>query len=167
MSRGQITWNYLAANVYDQLLWEEVKGKYGSIAISYAVYSNAVTATVQVKLINGDNENPASICGVISASNTLSSGFIELFNTKDGHFVDVKPLEVIPLLRSVVVVPLTSSIKVFANLWHHEWLSIYTVDPIAQGSITFEAATSFCNAGRISGRYGEVEVMVTWSSSSD
>ncbi|XP_078169452.1 60 kDa jasmonate-induced protein-like [Carex rostrata] len=163
VSRGQMPWNYFSINVYDQPLSAEVKGQYGSIGVSYAVYSNAVTATVQVTLINGDNENPANVYGTINAFNTLSNGTIALFNKNNKNYVDIKPLQLIPMLRSVVVVPLTSSIKVVADLWDQDTSS--ADDPIAQGSVTFAAANSGSNVGKISGTYGVVQVNVTWSSS--
>jgi hypothetical protein len=163
VSKGKKIWNYFANNKYDQPLSAVVKGQYGSITISCAVYSDAVMVTVQVTLINGDNENPTNVYGTLNASNTLSNGAISLFNKKSNQYVDIKPLQVIPLLRSVVVVPLTSSIKVVADLWDYD--STSSDDPIAQGSITFVAAVSGSNTGRISGKYGVVEVKVTWSSS--
>lgn len=156
VSRGQITWNYFADNVYNQPLREEVKGKYGSIAVSYAVYNNAVTATVQVTLIKG-------VYRTIKAFNTLSNETITLFNKNNKNYVDIKPQQQIPLLRSVVVVPLTSSIKVVADLSNQD--SSSSNDPIAQGSVTFAAAALGSNTGRINGKYGVVEVKVTWSSS--
>ncbi|KAJ1704638.1 hypothetical protein LUZ63_004417 [Rhynchospora breviuscula] len=163
VSKGQIVWNYFADNIYDQPVSQVVKGMFGSIAVSYAVYSDAVTATMQVMLINGDNENPANVYGTLKATNIVSNGLIILFNKKSNEYVDIKPQQLIPLLRSVVVVPLTSSIQVIADLWDQDTSS--ADDPIAQGNVTFAAAASGSNVGRISGKFGVVEVNVTWSSS--
>jgi hypothetical protein len=162
VSRGQITWNYYENNVYNQPLSAKVKGKYGSIAVGYAVYSNAVTATVQVTLINGDNEDPANVYGKIEASNTFSNEGITIFNKTDKECVNIRPGEMIPLLRSMVVVPLNSSIKVVADLWDQDTLS--PNDSIAKGSVTLAAADSGSNTGTITGKYGSVEVKITWSS---
>jgi hypothetical protein len=162
VSRGQITWNYYENNVYNQTLYREVKGEYGSIAVCYAVYSNAVTATVQVTLINGDDEDPANVYGLIIASNTFSRQAITLFNKTDKEYVDVRPGEMIPLLRSVVVIPLNSSIKVAADLWDQDTFS--PDDSIAKGSVTLAAADSGSSTGTITGKYGSVLVKITWSS---
>ncbi|KAJ1693250.1 hypothetical protein LUZ63_009948 [Rhynchospora breviuscula] len=153
VSKGQIVWNYFADNIYDQPVSQVVKGMFGSIAVSYAV-----TATVQVKLINGDNENPANVYGTLKATNIVSNGLIILFNKKSNEYVDIKPQQLIPLLRSVVVVPLTSSIQVIADLWDQDTSS--ADDPIAQGNVTFAAAASGSNIGKISGKFGVVEVNV-------
>ncbi|KAJ4798007.1 rRNA N-glycosidase [Rhynchospora pubera] len=163
VSKGQIVWNYFADNIYDQPVSQVVKGMFGSISVSYAVYSEAVTATVQVKLTNGDDEDPANVYGTLKATNIVSNGLIILFNKKSNEYVDIKPQQLIPLLRSVVVVPLTSSIQVIADLWDQDTSS--ADDPIAQGNVTFTAAASGSNVGRITGKYGVVEVNVTWSSS--
>jgi hypothetical protein len=162
VSRGQITWNYYENNVYNQPLCREVKGKYGSIAVCYAVYSNAVTATVYVALINGDDEDPTNVYGKIEASNTFSHEAITIFNKTDKEYVAVRPGDKITLLRSVVVVPLNSSIKVVADLWDHDMLS--PDDSIAKGSVTIAAADSGSNIRTITGKYGSVQVTVTWSS---
>ncbi|KAJ3674627.1 hypothetical protein LUZ60_005243 [Juncus effusus] len=164
VGKGQIGWNYYdVSNVYNQPISEVIKGQYGSVAIGYAVFTNAVAAIVQVTLVNGDGENPANVYGTIKSATSAVPTYINLFNrVVNKNYVDVKPQTLIPLNRSVVVVPLGSSLKIVADLWDYDTLS--SDDAIAQGSATFLAQNTGDVTSSIKGQYGEISVKISWSS---
>lgn len=131
-------------------------------SVDQDVVSDSVPATVEVTMINGDNENPVCVYGNIRAINTLNKETTTLFNKDKTNYEEVKPLQPIPLLRSVVAVPLTSSIQVVADLWHYN--SVLADKSIAQGTLIFAGAASGSNTDKIYGNYGVIEVKVTWLS---
>ncbi|KAI8027926.1 hypothetical protein LOK49_LG02G02112 [Camellia lanceoleosa] len=162
VSSGQISWNvFNTTNEYDKPLYEYVPGKYGSVTVNYIVLSDAVEAIVEVTLINGDGENPVDVYRLITAHNGNFTNESVLFRKISNEYIDVKPGHPIPLSRSVVAIPQNSSLIVRANLMDHDSLS--PNDEIANGTTQFPAQLSGTSQKNISGKYGEIQVKVTWA----
>lgn len=166
VSKGQIEWSsYNSSNAYDVLLYEKFSGTFGMATIFYAVFSDAVQARVEVKLINGDDENPADVYGLLAVTNG-KPGFedneILLFQRSSSYHVDVQPQQLIPLARSLIAMPLNSELRVRAELYDHDsdWSSD---DEIAKGTVNFPAQLSGTSEKTISGKNGLVSVKVTWT----
>ncbi|XP_038970678.1 60 kDa jasmonate-induced protein-like [Phoenix dactylifera] len=160
VSRGQISWNaYDTTNEYDKALLSRVDGKYGSITVKYAVLSDAVAAILEVTLIDGDGEDPAEVYGGLAALNGL--GESELFRKGSDDYIEVRPGQRIPLLRSIVAVPLNSSLTVRALLYDHDTVS--HDDEIANGTAKFPVQLSGTSQEYISGKNGKIRVRVTWT----
>ncbi|XP_021727002.1 uncharacterized protein LOC110694144 [Chenopodium quinoa] len=68
------------------------------------MFSNNVQATLSVKLINGDGEDPAGVYGNINGRFGIGSQF-SLFAKQQSQRIEVRPGEFIPLSRSDVNVP--------------------------------------------------------------
>ncbi|XP_010940856.1 60 kDa jasmonate-induced protein-like [Elaeis guineensis] len=161
VSHGKISWNvFHTTNVYDKLLFHDVDGKYGSVTVSYAVLSDAAQATVEVTLINGDGEDPADVYGRLFARNGVGESV--LFWRKSDEDIEVSPGKHIPLSRSVVAVPLESSLIVRADLYDRD-RDASPDDEIAKGTAEFPAQLSGTSQKHISGQYGEIRVKVTWT----
>lgn len=165
VSKGEIAWSVydIYTNVYDKTLFEKVDGAYGSVNVVYGVLSNAVQAYVEVIMINGDEEDPADVYGSILAGSThpeFEKQELVLFHRDSGDYIKVGKGAVIPLLRSIVAVPLNSQLIVRANLLDHDTLS--PDDEIANGTKNFPAKLSGEVQDFINGRYGQIKVKVTW-----
>lgn len=163
ISNGQINWNVNdSKNKYEEPIFHQIDGAYGSATVVYAVLKNAVQANVEVTLIDGDGENPADVYGLIAASNTKIKRTFEsvLFRRNSGEYASVRPGRDIPLSRSIVAVPLDSSLIVRADLTDYD--TIGSDDEIAKGSATFPAQLSGTSEQKIYGKYGEIKVKVTW-----
>ncbi|XP_030538428.2 60 kDa jasmonate-induced protein-like [Rhodamnia argentea] len=156
--KGQISRNvYDINNVYDQLLQENVNGEKGSVTVKYAVFRDAVQAIVEVILSNGDGNNPAYVYGQITARNSNFTIESTLFQRTLDEKGTVRPGEPIPLSRSVVAVPLNSSLIVGGNLF------VSSEREIAKGTAEFPAQVSGTFEQDISGTYGRIRVKVTWT----
>lgn len=161
ISRGQIIWNpYDFTNVFDIVQTAEIKGQYGSAALDYVVMSNAAEATVNVVLINGDNEDPADVYGTIYAYNDSFANKIELFRRNKSNYVQVSPKDPIPLLRTALAVPMDTTLKIETQLWDYDTIS--PDDEIANGVAELQPEILISASQSIKGVYGEVEVRVTW-----
>lgn len=143
---------------HDVVKIRDVHGHYGSVTISYMVMTDGLYASIEVILINGDNEDPANVFGEIVVNN--GHGQSELFRKASNEYVDVSPLSPIPLSRSVVAVPTTDKLLVNAELWDYDTISAN--DEIARGSVEFTPRYKQSESLEISGAYGKVEVRVTW-----
>ncbi|KAF8395602.1 hypothetical protein HHK36_019552 [Tetracentron sinense] len=134
---GLIEWNS-TVNAINVPIYENVLGDhgFGSVRVSYIVFSDAVEATVEVTLIIGDEEVPAHVYGSISAGTCNSLEESVLFKKGSDH-IDARQL--IPLSRSLVAVPLNSVFIVRANLWDYKAISS---DVIARGTAEFIAQLS-------------------------
>ncbi|XP_048500904.2 uncharacterized protein LOC125497597 [Beta vulgaris subsp. vulgaris] len=98
-------------------------------------FSNNVQATISVKLINGDGEDPADVYGNISGRFGIGSQF-QLFNKSQSQYIEVRPGEFIPLERDEVVVPgEASELEITAYLMDYDTLS--SDDEIANGKAVF------------------------------
>ncbi|XP_008775611.2 60 kDa jasmonate-induced protein-like [Phoenix dactylifera] len=161
VSRGQISWNvYNTTNEYDEPLFCRVDGKNGQITVKYAVLSDAVAAILEVTLIDGDREDPAEVYGGLAALNGL--GESELFRKGSDDYIEVRPGQRIPLSRSMVAVPLYSSLTVRADLYDHD-SDPSPNDEIANGTAVFPARLDGTFAEEISGNDGKIQVKVTWT----
>lgn len=169
VSKGQISWNvYDTNNIYDEPLYEKINGRNGSATVVYGVFSDAVRATIEVTLINGDGESPADVYGLLVTSNSKFTGNYEsvlFWVTKEsGVSVEVRPGELIPLSRSIIAVPLNSDLRVRAHLYDRDSLpDISPDDEIANGTASFPAQFSGTLQQNISGKCGEIQVNVTWT----
>ena len=124
-------------------------------------FSNNVQATISVKLINGDGEDPADVYGNISGRFGIGSQFT-LFNKSQSQYIEVRPGEFIPLERDEVVVPgEASELEITAYLMDYDTLS--SDDEIANGKAVFLVKSAGESDKKpISGKYGSIEVNVVW-----
>ncbi|KAK6229982.1 hypothetical protein QUC31_002644 [Theobroma cacao] len=164
IAQGDIVWEPRTENItfanYDKRLEKVVYGEYGNVTVGFSVVRQALNATIDVLLINGDKESPADVYGTIKASQVIggSSTSLTLFEKSSSEYVQVRPHHSIPLTRSVVVVPMTSELTITTDLWDYDTIS--PDDPIAQGSEYFDAVVG-TQTKSIYGKYGEVQVSVT------
>ncbi|KAK9273157.1 hypothetical protein L1049_017964 [Liquidambar formosana] len=144
---------------FDKLLFEDVWGLFGGVILNYIVFSDAVEATLEFMLINGDEENPAKLYGGLTARNSKfvdDIAEIVLFRKTSREGIVGRPGQLIPLSRSLVAVPFDSSLIVEANLLDS------SNKVIAEGIAEFPAQLSGTAEKNISGKYGEIRVKVTW-----
>lgn len=162
----EISWDASEiGNVYDKPIFQKLDGNRGSVTVNYAVLRDAVAAKITVTLVEG-GESPANVYGQVYAHydnwenpNTTCL----LFNRSSGDYVDVRRWQTIPLLRSVVAVPLNGSLIVKASLYDHDTLS--GDDEIAEGAVQVPAKLSGTSLKQIQGEDGNsVEVTVNWTS---
>uniref|UniRef100_A0ACD5WGB8 Uncharacterized protein n=1 Tax=Avena sativa TaxID=4498 RepID=A0ACD5WGB8_AVESA len=168
ISKGQMTWNAheRPMSQYDTVNEYEMKGEHGSVKIYYAVITNAVVATLVVYLTNGDGESYPDLYGTMTAATSaIPSHEVTIFNTEQKKFHTMRAGDSIPLLRNTVVVPLGSSLKIYADLWDRDQLpDISPDDHIASGVAVFDASLTGTTNKVINGPCGLVTVHVTWSS---
>jgi hypothetical protein len=142
-----------------------VPGKHGSAEVSYAVLTNAVVATIEVLLIDGDGESVPDVYGTITATTEMAPGRLlkyDVFNRRPASkSVPVRAKTNIPLGRRVVAAVLGSPLRFEVDLWDKDSLS--HDDHIAAGSVDFQPRFQESNAQQITGPNGKVEVRVTWS----
>ncbi|KAI5557970.1 hypothetical protein BDE02_17G007700 [Populus trichocarpa] len=85
-----------------------------------------------------------------------------LFNRSSDDYVDVRRRQAIPLLRSVVAVPLNGSLIVKGSLYDYDTFS--GDDEIAKGAVEFPAQMSGTSSKPIQGEDGNyVTVTVYWT----
>lgn len=163
VSKGQVVWNahQKPESAYNTPKECTVEGGYGASAtIRYAVLTNAVVATVAVALPNG-RDLYGSIMGW---SSSLYQHKMPLFKTERRDCVSLHAGDAIPLLRTVVIVPLVSYLYVEADLWGRSVLADTSPDDhIADDKAWFNACLSAVQNKDISGPNGNVTVYVTWS----
>ncbi|OTA84419.1 hypothetical protein M434DRAFT_172717 [Hypoxylon sp. CO27-5] len=163
IAQGSISFNVFdPGNKYDENITRQVSGEYGSVTLNYVVLSNAAQALVEVVLIDGDGEDPADVYGNISADNGYAYyGEIELFRKARSEYIDVRPGAKIPLLRSAIAVPMTRSLRIKALLYDYDTIS--PDDEIANGVAVFDPLILQSENKYITGKYGKIEVRVTWN----
>uniref|UniRef100_A0A6M2EHG6 rRNA N-glycosylase n=1 Tax=Populus davidiana TaxID=266767 RepID=A0A6M2EHG6_9ROSI len=151
-------------NVYDKPIFQELVGKNGSVTVNYAVLRNAVAARITVTMEEG-GESTANVYGQVYAHYDNwedPKTTCLLFNRSSDDYVDVRRWQAIPLLRSVVAVPLNGSLIVKASLYDHDTFS--GDDEIAKGAVEFPAQMSGTSFKQIQGEDGNyVTVTVYWS----
>ncbi|KAI1084836.1 ribosome-inactivating protein [Whalleya microplaca] len=161
ISRGQFAWNvYDHTNILDTLRAETITGDNGSVAMNYAVMSNAAEALIEIILVEGDGEDTANVYGRIHARNFSFAGEIDLFRRSDSDHVNVKPNQRIPLLRSALAIPMDGTLSISASLFDHDVFS--PDDEIAQGFAEFEPQISTSVFKVIEGKHGKIDVRVSW-----
>ncbi|KAI1359398.1 ribosome-inactivating protein [Xylaria arbuscula] len=148
-----------AHNTWDQPITQRVSGPSGWATVEYIVLSNTAQATVQVILVNGDNEDPADIYGTIKAR----TGFGEfvIFDRSAGEHVDVSPNAPIPIDKSVFAVALSQHLEIDVSLFDHDDDPSFD-DEIAKGIAKFDVDIMKSGAQSITGASGEISVRVTW-----
>ena len=162
VSSGMIQWNvYDHTKRYDEILNSTISGDHGSAMLSYVVMNNAAEAAVEIILINGDGANPAHVYGSIDFQNSSFDQKIDLFSRSENDSVDVRPGDHISLLRTNMAVPMDATVTIGACLWHHDALS--SEIEIAKGTAEFRPVISTSAREFIEGRYGKIEVRVSWS----
>uniref|UniRef100_A0A803LJ85 DUF6598 domain-containing protein n=1 Tax=Chenopodium quinoa TaxID=63459 RepID=A0A803LJ85_CHEQI len=121
------------------------------------MFSNNVQATLSVKLINGDGEDPADVYGNINGRFGIGSQF-SLFNKQQSQRIEVRPGEFIPLSRSDVNVPEEArEMEIEAYLMDYD--SVSPDDEIANGKAVFLVkASGESDKKTITGKYGSIEV---------
>lgn len=157
------TWNFLdLEKKLDTIVAQGVGNDRGNASLIYAVLANAVAATFDIKLVDGNGENPAYVYGTITArTGDFQNERIVLFEKKNSHdYVSVKPGESIPLLRSAMAVTVRDIIYIEANLWHHN--SILADKEIANGKANYSATMSAINSGTSNRQIGGINVIVQW-----
>ncbi|KMS95649.1 hypothetical protein BVRB_006240 [Beta vulgaris subsp. vulgaris] len=124
-------------------------------------FSNNVQATISVKLINGDGEDPADVYGRIAGRFGIGSEFV-LFDKSQSQRIEVRPEEFIPLERDEVVVPAEASeLEITAHLMDYDTIS--PDDEIANGKAVFLVKSAGQSDKKpIAGQYGSIEVNVVW-----
>ncbi|KAI9082873.1 hypothetical protein K1719_035203 [Acacia pycnantha] len=156
-------------NEYDKLITSEVFSSIGSVTINYAVFENAVAARVVVNLEEG-GEATTEVYGHVSARYDKQWGMeptatCMLFNRTSDDYVEVNRWQNIPLLRSLVAVPMNHSLKVTAKLYDYDPIS--ADDLIANGTVDFPVPESLPDIST-QDIYGEdgnrVTVSIHWSS---
>ncbi|KAJ6420666.1 hypothetical protein OIU84_028091 [Salix udensis] len=152
-------------NVYDKPIFQDLVGKNGSVTVNYAVLRNAVAARIFVTLEQGGESTP-NVYGQVYAHydnwEDDPKTTCLLFNRSSDDYVDVRLGQAIPLLRSVVAVPLDGSLIVKASLYDHDTLS--GDDEIAKGAVEFPAQMSGTSSEEIKGEDGNyVRVTVYWT----
>ncbi|KAJ4865675.1 hypothetical protein T069G_02205 [Trichoderma breve] len=158
--QGTIRWNaYSHFSEYKKKHIQLVTGKYGRATVSYAVMRDALAATIEITLINGDNENPTDIYGSITTCNGL--GESEPFQKTKKTSIKVRPKDLIKLSRCVVAVPTDDKLKVKADLYDHDPIS--SDEHLMDGYGTFTPLWNQCHQQTITGPHGEVQIRVTWS----
>lgn len=119
-------------------------------------------AKISVKLINGDDENPADVYGLISGRYGIHSEYI-LFYRPARHYIDIKPGANIPLTMSELLLPeKTITLEIKAYLMDYDFFSYD--DEIANGKVIFLVkAAGETDTKIIVGKYGSIEVNVLWA----
>ncbi|KAL2163818.1 hypothetical protein VTH06DRAFT_5877 [Thermothelomyces fergusii] len=138
---------------YDAINDRDITVNGVSLTVSYIALADALYAQIDVVLVDGHGKNPASVYGTITTYNTR--GQSELFRRQSGEPVSVRPQSSIPLSRTVVAVPTRGVLRLDAHLWDHN-------DEIAAGSVEFQPQYKKSQKNDISGKYGKVEVKVSW-----
>jgi hypothetical protein len=173
VSRGEVVWiprNALSSES-DVATKAKVPGKYGSVEVSYAVVTNAVVAKMEVLLIDGDGESKPDVYGTITASTMMMGPAgnpldYDLFRRERSDQISVPKNTNIPLLRKVITAVWGKPLIVNVDLWDKDSFPDPSPDDqIAKGSVSFEfqPQEGYIQAKQIIGRFGKVEVHVTWS----
>ncbi|XP_078159082.1 uncharacterized protein LOC144554637 [Carex rostrata] len=130
------------------------------LKVQMVAYSNAILANVEFKLRKRSKKNHTrtyNIHGRIFASNSQSPDVkILLFDKYDDESIQVGHGDVIPLMRSMIAVPLNTSLKFGVHL---TLLSAFFL------CCEFMACKDYgVDIKSMSGKYGKIEVAVTWES---
>ncbi|OAA50748.1 Ribosome-inactivating protein [Beauveria brongniartii RCEF 3172] len=161
ISQDQISWNvYDPSNKYDVPIQKPINGAYGKAMVDYVVMSSAAEALVEVVMIDGDQEDPADVFGTVR----VHSKFVQrhLFSKADNEYIDVRPGGKIPLSRAVMAVSMDDTLEVNVDLTDHD-SDASPNDKIAAGLARLKPQVLRSAKETILGKYGKVEVRVTWS----
>ncbi|XP_078159091.1 uncharacterized protein LOC144554642 [Carex rostrata] len=161
---GFIDWFGMYSKQQMKLLnsWQylDLKENKAWLKVHMVAYSNAILANVEFKLrkrSKKNHPNKYSIHGMIYASNSKSPDVeILLFDKNNDESIEVCHGDVIPLMRSMIAVPLNTCLEFGVHL---PLLSNYFL------TCEFMACKDYgVDVKRMSGKYGMIEVAVTWES---
>lgn len=122
--------------------------------VTYALLSNAVEAIVEVKL-HQQREN--TFYGRIIARSYLGEVVLFESNNESMHIGSSQEPTTIPLSRSVLAVPLDSSLQIEVDLQNH------SNGKIVKGLATCQADLNNYHVLHLDGEDGQVDVKITWS----
>ncbi|XP_062201344.1 60 kDa jasmonate-induced protein-like isoform X2 [Phragmites australis] len=155
---GTLSWDCYddgANAVYDVPLTWPISTAHGPVEVTYAVLTNAVEATVQVRLLLVA-EAGTFIHGKVTARSKAFDVASVLFSHDSEDKVAIASDDsTVPLSRSVVAVPLNSPLEVEA--------SFHTPEGIVRGKFELYPELSGEHVKSVFTEHGEIEVKVTWS----
>ncbi|CAM0885665.1 unnamed protein product [Alopecurus aequalis] len=155
--KDQITLDvYNKATKYDQAVTKVVNTSRDDVhaEVTYALLSNAVEAIVEVKLALEQDE---PVYGKIIARSTLGNVLLFESNEENTCIRSSKGVTIIPLTRSVLAMPLTSSLTIEMDL--HDHLNV----EIVKGAQECKPDLDIEHVLHFPGKNGQVDVKITWS----
>ncbi|XP_078157326.1 uncharacterized protein LOC144553085 [Carex rostrata] len=168
--KGFIDWFGMYSKQQMKLLncpqYRGLRGNKALLKVHMVAYSHAILANVEFKLKKCSKKNHTStynIHGEIFASNSKNIANIKnrdfkimLFDKNDDESIQVGHGDLIPLMRSMIAVPLNTCLKFRAHLplLSDEFLSCEIMACKDYG----------VDVKSMSGKYGKIEVAVTWES---
>jgi hypothetical protein len=156
--KDQITLDlYNTATKYDQAVTKVVNTFRDDVhaEVTYALLSNAVEAIVEVKLAP-ERDDPV-LYGKIIARSTLGNVVLFESNEENTCIRSSKGLNIIPLTRSVLAMPLASSLTIEMDL--HDHLNV----EIVKGAQECKPDLDSEHVLHFAGKNGQVDVKITWS----
>ncbi|KAJ4807164.1 rRNA N-glycosidase [Rhynchospora pubera] len=142
----------------DHWLNDEIRGKKGSVLVTYAVMSRACLAELDVTL-SESIEVPLRIHGnIVVYINTMKYLRYSVFSKESNDCSTINPLDHIPLSRSLFCCPHGSPLVVKVDLWNSD-----TGKPLARGALLFPLEYY----GELVGTLGDqnmnmIQVKVNW-----
>ncbi|KAJ1689995.1 hypothetical protein LUZ63_014150 [Rhynchospora breviuscula] len=131
LCKGFVHWNP-NEDCSDVWLDHEIPGKNGSVLVTYGVMSYACLAELDVKL-SESIETPLRIYGdIVVYIDNMQYLRYSVFSKMRHDCSTIKPLDCIPLSRSLFCCPCSSSLVVKVNLWNSD-----TGKPLARGALLF------------------------------
>lgn len=126
--------------------------------VTYALVSNGVEAIVEVKLHQRRRDNNTFYGRIMACSYLGEVVLFETDNEKSTLLIGSSSQEpkIIPLARSVLAVPLDSSLQIEVDLWNH------SNDKIVKGLVTCQAHLNSNHVVHLDGDNGQVDVKITW-----
>ncbi|KAJ1689164.1 hypothetical protein LUZ63_013319 [Rhynchospora breviuscula] len=140
----------------DRWLTDEIRGKKGSVHVTYAVMSRAYLAELDVIL---SESIPLKIHGdIVVYIDNMQYLRYSVFSKKSHDCSTIKPLDRIPLSRSLFCCPYGSSLVVKVDLWNSD-----SAKPLARGALLFPLEYF----GELVGKLGDqnmnmIQVKVNW-----
>ncbi|KAJ4730765.1 rRNA N-glycosidase [Rhynchospora pubera] len=142
----------------DRWLTDEIRGKKGSVHVTYAVMSRACLAELDV-MLSESIETPLRIHGdIVVYIDNMQYLRYSVFSKKSHDCSTIKPPDRIPLSRSLFCCPHGSSLVVKVDLWNSD-----TSKPLARGALLFPLEYF----GELVGKLGDqdmnmIQVKVNW-----
>ncbi|KAJ4787209.1 rRNA N-glycosidase [Rhynchospora pubera] len=136
-------------------LTDEIRGKKGSVRVTYAVMSRAYLAELDVIL---SESIPLKIHGdIVVYIDNMQYLRYSVFGKKSHDCCTIKPLGRIPLSRSLFCCPYGSSLVVKVDLWNSD-----TAKPLARGALLFPLEYFGELVGKLGDQINMVQVKVNW-----
>ncbi|KAJ4771778.1 rRNA N-glycosidase [Rhynchospora pubera] len=136
-------------------LTDEIRGKKGSVRVTYAVMSRAYLAELDVIL---SESIPLKIHGdIVVYIDNMQYLRYSVFGKKSHDCCTIKPLGRIPLSRSLFCCPYGSSLVVKVDLWNSD-----TAKPLARGALLFPPEYFGELVGKLGDQINMVQVKVNW-----